>query len=144
MVAFFSSASAGSGSTIVVLERILNVLGVRLAYENLVVLHYLIRKSAHFVSYGILSALLFRAIRASYGFTRSWRTRWSFAALLVCLLVASTDELHQVFTPGRGGRWQDVVLDMTGAAFAQIVILEWMLRKSASSRRLRTGALRKD
>jgi len=34
----------------------------------------------------------------------------------------SIDEIHQSFVPSRTGTWHDVVLDMAGAAVAQILI----------------------
>ena len=44
-------------------------------------------------------------------------------ALAVCLLTSSADEIHQLFTPGRTGAGKDVLLDMTGALFTQLMII---------------------
>jgi VanZ family protein len=81
--------------------------------------HFLVRKAAHLTEYGILGALLFRAIR---GDRREWRPQWSAAAVLIAAVVASADEWHQTFIPSRTGAASDVVLDTVGAAVAQILI----------------------
>jgi VanZ family protein len=82
--------------------------------------HFLIRKSAHFTEYAILSALWFRAWRGEDAGT--WRSRWLLPALLLALAVAAADEWHQAFVPSRGSSARDVLLDFCGAAFAQLVI----------------------
>jgi VanZ family protein len=135
LVAIFSSTSAGASNTLIVLEKLLAILHIKLAWHQLIVAHYLIRKTAHFVSYAILGALLFRAFRGTDRWHRGWRTRWAVFALGIALLVSSSDEIHQFFTPGRQGKWQDVALDMMGAGFAQICLLLASLRDSRSASR---------
>ena len=34
----------------------------------------------------------------------------------ICLLYASSDEIHQLFVPGRSGEVRDVMIDFSGAA----------------------------
>ena len=34
---------------------------------------------------------------------------------IVCVLYAATDEIHQLFVPGRGGQIRDVLIDSIGA-----------------------------
>ena len=87
------------------------------AQFNLV--HFLVRKAAHLTEYGILGALLFRAIRRV---RLGWQPQWSAAAVLVAAVVASADEWHQTFIPSRTGAVSDVVLDTAGAIAAQILI----------------------
>ena len=43
--------------------------------------------------------------------------------VLVTLVVASLDEFHQTFLPGRTGTYRDVILDTFGGIFAQILVL---------------------
>jgi VanZ family protein len=52
-------------------------------------------------------------------------------ALIATLAIASADEFHQFYTPGRDGTWHDVVLDMCGALTAQILLLLWVRRATA-------------
>jgi len=82
--------------------------------------HFLVRKSAHFTEYGILSALWFRALRVHL--TSLWRIRWALVGIVVSLSVAILDEWHQSFVPSRGSSVHDVLLDLTAAIFAQFLI----------------------
>jgi VanZ family protein len=63
-----------------------------------------LRKFAHLVEFAILGALLARAV-----------DRVSFAIALGSAY-AATDELHQVFVPGRAGTIYDWALDTVGVA----------------------------
>lgn len=99
--------------------------------------HFLIRKSAHFTEYGILSALWFRAW---YGL-RSGASRLHalLPALAMTLVVAVADEWHQAFVPSRTSSPRDVALDFCGAVFAQLVI--WMVwRNRMRARQLQAGS----
>ncbi|HYY70438.1 MAG TPA: VanZ family protein [Terriglobales bacterium] len=82
--------------------------------------HFLVRKSAHFTEYAVLSALWFRALRVHLNST--WRVRWALIGLVISLSVAVLDELHQSFVPSRTSSARDVLLDFSGAFFAQFVI----------------------
>ena len=86
--------------------------------------HHLLRKSGHFVGYGVLSFLLFRAWRATLPLASGalWSMQWARIAFFMTALVASLDEWHQTFLPSRTGRWQDVVLDSSAALTVQAVM----------------------
>jgi len=91
-------------------------------------LHFLVRKSAHFTEYAILSALWFRALRVHL--TSLWRVRWALIGLIISLSVAIADEVHQSFVPSRTSDVRDVLLDFCGALFAQILIWYALRRKT--------------
>jgi VanZ family protein len=91
---------------------------------TLLELHYLIRKSAHFIEYFILSLLILRGIRAG---RRDARLGWALAAIAVVAGYAALDEFHQSFVPGRTAAVADVLLDTTGGIAAQIVAALVML-----------------
>jgi len=82
--------------------------------------HFLIRKSAHFTEYAILSALWFRTLRVHLD--SLWRIRWALLGLVISVSVAVLDEWHQSFVPSRTSSADDVLLDFCGALFAQLVI----------------------
>jgi VanZ family protein len=109
-------------------------------WEHFEVWHFFIRKSGHVVGYAILSALLFRAWRATLPAMSDvkWTPRWATIAILGTALVASLDEWHQSFIPSRTGRWQDVVLDTCAGVGAQLLILVWMRQRK---NRVHRGAL---
>jgi VanZ family protein len=91
-------------------------------------LHFLVRKSAHFTEYAILSALWFRALRVHLA--SLWRVRWALIGLIISLSVAILDEVHQSFVPSRTSSARDVLLDFSGALFAQVLIWYAVRRKT--------------
>jgi len=50
--------------------------------------------------------------------------RGIIAALLICVLYAASDEIHQLFIAGRSGEVRDVLIDSAGAS---IGIGIWMV-----------------
>ncbi len=95
------------------------VIGHPLPAPEFAELHFLLRKSAHLLEYGILSALWFRALR---GDDRRWRISWAVTAILLTAAVASLDEWHQAYIPSRTSSPRDVLIDTTGATLAQIIM----------------------
>jgi VanZ family protein len=86
--------------------------------ETLAMLHGLIRKSAHFVEYFILSLLVLRGIRAG---RKENHLGWAFVAVGIVAGYAALDEFHQSFVPGRTAAVADVLLDTGGGVAAQLV-----------------------
>ena len=82
-------------------------------------------KHAHFVTYGVLAALLVWAItdRAPL------RTTWTVAATAVALaaLYGASDEWHQSFVPGREVSVLDFAADTAGAALAAVGLWAWAI-----------------
>lgn len=70
-----------------------------------------IRKTAHFSVYLLLGVLVMNALR------RSGVIGLKAVALAIgiCVLYAVSDEVHQLFVPGRGGQARDVLIDSAGA-----------------------------
>jgi VanZ family protein len=123
VVAVFSTQGFGSSNTGSALRTILRWLHVSMTEPHFELFHYAVRKAAHFTAYGTLSALFFRALRATDLHRTIWKWRYVCISLVICFVTASADEIHQTFTKGRTGNWHDVVLDMFGATFVQIAIL---------------------
>ena len=72
---------------------------------------YFVRKNAHFFAYMLLAMLTLNALRRSGG-----RGRKSAALSFgITVLYAISDEVHQLFVPGRSGQVSDVLLDSVGA-----------------------------
>ena len=82
--------------------------------------NFVVRKAGHVVSYGLLGALAYRADRRIA------------IALGIVLLVASTDEYRQALTRTRSGSGWDVLLDLSGALMAIIVMHR--VRRAAQNR----------
>ncbi len=74
-------------------------------------LNHIVRKGAHFSIYAVLGGLIFLLIRQYRpGFLHSL-----INSVILSMLYACSDEIHQVFVPGRAGRISDVLLDTAGA-----------------------------
>jgi VanZ family protein len=95
-------------------------------------LHFLIRKSAHFIEYFILSLLVLRGIRAGRPGTRF---AWALVVIAVVACYASLDELHQRFVPGRTAAVGDVLIDTSGGITGQVVAALVMLLGHVRERR---------
>ena len=90
-------------------------------------IHHLIRKTGHFVGYGLVSLAFFYSWRQTFHrmAVRHW-TLWrraSVLAVLCTLVVASLDEYHQSFLPSRTSSPIDVGIDVCGAIAFQLVLL---------------------
>lgn len=95
------------------------------------IVHEGIRKTGHFVGYGLVSVCFFYGFRTTLAATEGLRALWKRSAIFAVgctVLIASADELHQAFLPGRGGSIRDVALDTCGAVLAQLLILALMPR----------------
>ena len=67
-------------------------------------------KLIHFLEYGILGALLVRAVYDhGLGMARYW------ACIGLAVAVGAIDEVHQSFIPGRMMDWHDLLADTAGA-----------------------------
>jgi hypothetical protein len=89
-------------------------------YDFLIFHHYL-RKTGHVVGYGMLSLLLLRGWRATFGHGHALLRRTALLSWLGTVFVASMDEWHQSYIPSRTGTWRDAVLDsVAGLAFLLI------------------------
>ena len=98
--------------------------------ETLDLLHEFARKCVHFVNYFVLSALLFRALRAPH---RGWTWRWAALALFIASAYAASDEFHQSFEAGRGPSARDALIDISGATTAQFAVWIFTKRKEQSA-----------
>jgi VanZ family protein len=78
-------------------------------------IHYFIRKSAHFTEYFIFYLVLFRGIRFPQ---LSWRWTWAWSAWFIAAAYSALDEIHQSFVASRTASPWDSLLDSTGALVA--------------------------
>ena len=69
-----------------------------------------VRKSAHFTLYFILGILTFIFVK---DFT-NMNYKVVLISVLVVLLYSISDEVHQLFVPGRSGEIRDVLIDTLG------------------------------
>src|SRR5262245_18546381 len=69
-------------------------------------LRFILRRCAHFSEYALLAALWWRALQ-----DRLVARRAIYAAVLIAIAYAATDELHQTFVETRVGTPRDVLID---------------------------------
>jgi VanZ family protein len=99
--------------------------------HQIIHIHHIIRKCAHFTEYFIFCVLLFRAIR---GVRIGWHWTWGITALIIAAGYACLDEIHQAFVASRTATPWDSLLDSIGAFFAYLVLFTYFhLRKPTSS-----------
>lgn len=122
VLAFFSTDLFSAEHTGSVLEKILQFFFGKISQHRFEQIHFLVRKTAHFCSYGFLSALAFFSWRATFPALRQWSVRWAGLALLTGFLAGSLDEFHQRFVPSRTSNFHDVLIDTAGALFFQLVL----------------------
>jgi len=119
MVVIFSASadSASHDHTSRLFEPLMRWLFPWLAQARIEDLHYLFRKCAHLTEFSILALLLWQAIRRTHStVNRQWRWSQAGLALAIVLLYAASDEIHQMFVPGRTGQISDVMVDTAGGA----------------------------
>lgn len=78
--------------------------------------NFIIRKSAHFIEYMILSILVANVLNLYLDKKRS-----IFITIISVFLYACSDEIHQLFVQGREGSFRDVLIDTAGGITAVII-----------------------
>ena len=82
-----------------------------------------LRKCAHGFIYFILGLL-------SCNFSKSYSFRFEKSiAVAICFIYAVSDEIHQLFVPGRSGQVSDVIVDLIGSLIG-IVLFALIKRRN--------------
>lgn len=95
---------------------VVKILFPDISYKSFGTVYLVIRKLIHFISYALLSLLLFRAF---YGFSnQKWDPKWILYSAAISLAYGIADESIQKFLPNRHGNVVDVLIDMSGICVA--------------------------
>ena len=78
---------------------------------NLSKLNHMVRKNAHFLAYLILGVLIMNGLNSS----NIKGSNAIYLSIILCVAYAISDEVHQLFVPGRGGQIRDVIIDSADA-----------------------------
>ena len=81
-------------------------------------LQFIVRKSAHFIGYMILGILASGLILQYENINKKY-----LLAFLICVIYAISDEIHQLFVPGRAGQVRDVLIDSAGSLLGIIIVM---------------------
>jgi VanZ family protein len=95
----------------------------------LAAIHFVVRKTAHAVEYGVLALLAWLALRRSF---RLSPRRSAVLALAIVSAVGIADEAHQMRLATRTGSPLDVMLDLAGGALALSILFSWRRRAGGS------------
>jgi VanZ family protein len=117
---YFSTDVFSADNTRSAIEKIFLWFVPHASHHALVVLNYVVRKSAHFIEYAVLGAFLFRAFRADDPVR--WQLKWAAYSLVTAGAWSLLDEFHQTLTRTRGGSIWDSLLDSSGAFFMMLAI----------------------
>lgn len=100
----FNATESGEQSGFIV-----NILSNVLHISNIEILSLIVRKLAHFTEYLILGILAINCFK-DYDIKHIF-----IISLIFCIIYASSDEIHQLFIPGRSGNIIDATIDSLGA-----------------------------
>jgi VanZ family protein len=128
-----STATYGVSLSAWLLSEILRILRIQISAATFHTMHFLFRKLAHLTEYGIYAVLLY----GSFGAGRDFRWLWRRATICAAIAggYALTDELHQLFVPGRTGTLHDSALDACGAILALAGLYVYNVVSQAKARR---------
>jgi hypothetical protein len=129
LIAIESTDAFSSRNTGIVLYTLLSRLFAHINFHAFLLFNHYVRKTGHFVGYGMLSVLMLRGWRATLDRDNSQLGRTAIFSWLGTVFVATMDEWHQSYIPSRTGTWKDVVLDSV-AGLAFLAVAYWWVRRS--------------
>ena len=131
-----STEMMGANHTSDPLRHIYEFFFGHVSFQRWEVVHHYIRKSGHFLGYGLIGLAWLRAWWMTL--PKSHFLPDALLALLGTALIASCDEWHQSYLPNRTASPWDVVLDCTGAIVLQLLV--YILMRSFRPKRLARAA----
>ncbi len=127
-----SSTELSATNTSKVLRPVLLWLLPRASEKTIGVVHFLIRKAAHFTEYAVFALLAARAFLGSSH--QALRSHWLLAALLLITLYSLSDEFHQSYVPTRTASIYDSLIDTAGGFVALVVLALWRASHNKQTR----------
>jgi len=116
---WMSTGMFSAQNTYLFFEPLLRFFSPSISQKEIIYFHLILRKFAHLTEYFISGILLYRAFRNGSDKKREWI--WASSSLLVVVIIAAGDELHQSFVAARTASLIDVGIDITGGFLAQCV-----------------------
>ncbi|MCL2225451.1 MAG: VanZ family protein [Defluviitaleaceae bacterium] len=93
--------------------------------STLAVMHFFVRKTAHFVVYFVLAFCVAHSFKFYvHSFRKLLLLAWGIASVY-----GVTDEIHQYFVPGRVMAISDMLINAAGA-FVGAAVVVWYLRRT--------------
>ena len=113
---FSAMPAEASDEKSMLIVNILDSLGLNTQGSLADLANHIVRKSAHFIEYALLYFFALNLMRYYFTFNKAL-----LMSLAIVFLYACTDEFHQLFVPGRAGRFSDVLIDTSGG-FTSMVL----------------------
>lgn len=127
VISYLSTDAFSASNTHNYIDPILRWLFPGITNPEILRLHWVVRKGAHFGEFLVLGLLAVWAQRA--GRPAPWRPRWALRAMLLVIVWASLDELHQSLQRSRTPAVADTGIDIAGGAAGQVLLyLRHLLR----------------
>lgn len=119
-ISYLSTDAFSATNTNLYMDPVLRWIFPDVSNADLRAAHTVIRKTAHFTEFFVLSVLVVWAQRA--GRPIPWLPRWMVNALLLVAAYASLDEFHQSFSTARTPSFADTGVDILGGAVGQALL----------------------
>ncbi|MDQ3254219.1 MAG: VanZ family protein [Acidobacteriota bacterium] len=123
LISYASSGNLSASNTSRIIRPLVLFIYPGIGEADLLFVHFVVRKTAHFAEYAVLALLAARAFASSSQFVlRRW---WWAASLLLVVCCALLDEYHQSLTTTRTGTIYDSLIDIAGGVFALAILSVW-------------------
>lgn len=122
IVIFMFSSQTGevSNNNNIFVVDLFKIIGINLDSYFGGMIHFIIRKLAHFSEYFIFYYLLYNALSEDISHRSALIT-----SLVIVFVYACSDEMHQAFVPGRGPKLGDVLVDTGGGLLCMLLKSLW-------------------
>lgn len=123
-----SNTSAG------VIERVIRLIAPNITQEqideNIELLQFIFRKCAHFTLYAMLGLFTYNFVRTIKGNNTKNKENttkiYLIASQVFCTTYSLTDEIHQMFIPGRSCELRDILIDSIGALVGILICIVFL------------------
>ena len=118
LIFFFSSQTAAvssktsSGITRKIAELVAAIMQTDDVKSIQAVLHTIVRKAAHFTLFFVLALSVANTVFQLFGAEKG---KLFIITCVFCLFYAITNEVHQIFVPGRAAMLNDIMVDLFGS-----------------------------
>jgi VanZ family protein len=129
LITTFSGEGFSDASTSRFIDPLARWLFPDVSPTTLAAIHFVVRKTAHTVEYGVLALLALLALRRSFRLSLRAST---VLALAIVTVVGTADEANQARLAARSGTPWDVMLDLAGGVLALAILFSWRRRAGGS------------
>ena len=106
-------SSSQSGLIVNFISKIINI-------NNINLVTYIVRKSAHVFEYVVLYILFCINVKELK------IKKYTIISIVLTILYSLTDEIHQLFVSGRSGQPQDILIDFIGVVLGYIIYIVYL------------------